>query len=191
MKTAQQGKGFAQVLILVAAAILVGAVLLYPQLTKKSYTSTPTTYNQQTNSTQTPAVAGEIALMLDPADVSATVGKTFTVNVNVDTKTDSLSAAELHLTYDPALVEATAVKNGTFLPVVLTPGKMDAGTASLVVGSNPTTPQKGTGTIATVTFTAKKAGNAMISIDKTTQVAAISKTGNQLGSTTGTTVTIK
>jgi hypothetical protein len=194
MKHIQSGKGLVQVLVLVGVLIVLG-IFLIPQLTKNgslmpsnSNTNTNTNTNNQ-NPAQT-APQGNVSLMLDPASVDTTAGKTFSVAVNIDTKDDTVSATEVHLTFDPNYLEATSVKGGTFLPVLLQQNT-GAGTAMIAVGSNPTDPKKGTGTVATVTFTAKKSGSTMISFDKATAVAAIHKTGTVLSSTTGSSVTIK
>lgn len=188
MKETQLGKGFVQVLLLVAVVILI-LVFLVPKLNQK--TSTTTSTDQPAAVAQTPVPMGVVALMLNPTEVNTTQNGTFSVEVQVDTKTETISAVELHLAFDPNYLQATSVKNGILLPVVLATGKMGAGTASLVVGANPTSPEKGTGTIAIVTFKAIKAGITKISIDSTSKVAAIGKNTNVLGSTTDAAVTIK
>ncbi len=192
MHTSEHGKGFIPILILVIVAAVVAVLFLSKDNLGNNSPSyvPPVPVGNKTSPVPTQP-KGVVNLMLDPADASASVNQSLTVNVNIDTKTETATAVELHLSYDPNYLDAVLVKEGTFLPVVLSPAKIMAGSAVIVVGSNPTSPQKGTGTVAAVTFKAKKAGMTKVMIDKTTQVAVIGKTGDVLGSTSGTSVTIK
>ena len=192
MKSAQKGQGVIVIVIVVAIVLVVG-FLLMNKMSKNGVNPASQNQTQVSAPTQAPE-PGVVELMLDPAMVSTTANKTFTVNVKIDTKTETVSAVDLHVNYDKSMLEATSVKNGTFLPVVLpvsTPAAGAMGDAHFIVGSQPTAPQKGMGTVATITFKALKMGSTDIKVDSTTQVAAIGKKTSVLGSTTGTMVTIK
>ena len=134
--------------------------------------------------------AGSVAISGQPASISTSAGNTFTVNININTNGDSVSAAELHISYDPSFLEGQSITAGSILPVVLLPGTISAGTAAITLGSQPTSPITGSGILATLTFKALKSGSTNISINNTTQTASIGKTGNTAGSLSGVSVSI-
>lgn len=177
------------ILIVLVLAAIGGLVFFMPQLSKNFSGVTP--QPQSEAPVQEMAPKGEVALMLDPATVTAAVNKTFTLDVKVDTKTDTLSTSELYVTYDPEYLEAKSITPGTPLPVELQKGKVESGMASIVIGSQPTAPYKGVGSIAKVTFVAKKAGMTEVKLDDKSAATAISKTGNVVSTRTGTSVDIK
>src|SRR5437868_2011451 len=75
--------------------------------------------------------AGSVAVSGQPATINTTTGSTFTVNINVNTNGDSVSAADLHISYDAAALQGQSITAGTFLPVVLTPGTIGGGAAAI------------------------------------------------------------
>jgi hypothetical protein len=129
---------------------------------------------------------------MSPAAVSVQVTQTFTESLVLNTGSDRVSAAEIDLTFDPTKVQVQSFSAGTVLPVVLVPASFDnaAGTASIVLGSSPTAPASGIGTVATITFVAVSPGNTSVAYASTTQTASIGKSTNSLQSTSGATVTI-
>jgi hypothetical protein len=190
MKSTQQGKGFIPILILVVGAAVLGLLFL----NKDNFTSSAPSNiapSSDTKQVQNAAPQGTVEMMLDPATKATMVNQSFSLMVNVDPKTESVSAVDLKLSYDPAYLEATSIKEGTPLPVVLSAGKVSGNMATIVVGANISKPLNSTGTVATVTFKAKKAGVTKVMVDKMTQVAAIGKKTNMLGKTTDAEVTIK
>src|SRR5258708_1098389 len=58
-----------------------------------------------------------VSLNMAPAPISTTVGSTFSVKLNVNSSTDQLSAAELHLLFDKNKLQAQSLTAGTTLPV--------------------------------------------------------------------------
>lgn len=188
----QNSKGNIILIVLVIAAIG-GLVFFMPQLSKNFSNVIP--QSQSEAPTQAPAPKGEVSLMLDPATITAAAGQTFTVEVKVDTKDDALSAAELYVTFDPAYLEAKSITAGSPLPVELQKGKVEEGKASIVVGSQPSAEDKkgynGMGSLAKITFMAKKAGMTEIKLDTNSQANAVGKTGNVVSSHAGTSVDIK
>jgi hypothetical protein len=156
-------------------------------------TGTPTpTPTGTPGPTPTPLPAKVVNLSISPTPVTTQVGQTFTVSLNMNTGTDSVSAADVHVSYDQTKLQVQSVTAGTFLPVVLAAGAFDntAGSASITVGSQPTTPANGTGTLATVTFKALATGSTAINYLSTTQTASVGKSGNTLNTATGSNVTI-
>jgi hypothetical protein len=99
----------------------------------------------------------------------------------------------IHISFDPTKMHVQSFSfAGTALPVVLAAPAFDntAGTASIVLGCQPTAPASGTVTIATITFQAVSRGTSAVSYASTTQTASIGKTGNTLQRTTGASVTV-
>lgn len=86
-----------------------------------------------------------------PATVSKKVGETFSLDVTIDTGENQVVAAELHVVYDPAKLEAQTITNSSLFPNILTSGTVERGAASITVGAaSATKPITGTGTIAVV-----------------------------------------
>lgn len=52
----------------------------------------------------------------EPATKTVAIDETFSLNVLMDTGANSLSNAEIHLTFDPAKLQATEIKPGSFMP---------------------------------------------------------------------------
>lgn len=126
--------------------------------------------------------APSTTISLLPASVNADIGQTFNLSVAIDTGVNTVTAAEVHVTYDPQIVQAQSVSPGGFLPVVLLPASTDntTGKVSITVGSQPTDPKQGTGTLATITFKALSAGNANITFSAQTKAAGVGEQGDVL-----------
>lgn len=139
--------------------------------------------------------AGVVDLSLVPDTINVAKDQTFLVDVAIDTKTDQPSAMVLAITYDPAVLQATAAEQGFFFTEDLDPvtPKINNGTIQMTLGQKPNQYKTGTGIIATLSFKALQTTvpTTAIQINTTnTQIAAIGKTGNQLGNATGSTVTV-
>lgn len=129
------------------------------------------------------AATSGVSLGLNPSTINNTAsGETFSVGVTIDTGDDTVSAAELHLTYDQTKLEAQSISAGSYLPVVLSTGQVGGGNASIILGSQPTEPKKGSGILATISFKTLTPSISNIDFASSTQVAAIGKTGNVLQS---------
>ena len=131
-------------------------------------------------------------LSLLPASINTEIGQTFNLSVAIDTAANTVTAADIYVTYDPQVVEAQSIDPGSFLPVVLLPAATDntIGKASITLGSSPTEPKQGTGTLATITFKALTAGTANITFSAQTQAAGVGEQGNVLTGTNPATVVI-
>ena len=127
-------------------------------------------------------------LALSPASVSKAVGNTVAVGILLNTNTDTVSAAQLSLSYDPTAIQIMSVTQGTPLPVILVPETHANGGISLTVGVQPATPFKGSGIIGTVNVKILAAKQSTLTFTSATQVAAIGKTTNALVSATGSTI---
>ncbi len=104
-------------------------------------------------------------LKFDKATVSAANGATFQIGVIVEPGTDSLSSADVYVTYDSTLLKATVVTSGTQFPTVTndiaTSGKVYI--AGMV--NDPSASISASGTLATITFQALKDGTGTLAYD--------------------------
>ncbi len=95
-------------------------------------------------------------LSLSPATNTKQTGDTFKLNVDIDPATNQVSTVKVYLTFDPTLLEATAMTNGASAPRVLNSGVVQSGTASITVGAaSNAQPIATRGTVAVVTLKAK------------------------------------
>ena len=131
------------------------------------------------------ATGGNATLTLIPASPTVNQGIEFTEAITVNTHDQTMSAAEVHLSYDPAKLQAVKIEAGTFLPVTLTAGAVGNGAASITLGSQPTEPKKGSGVLASVTFKLLTNATADIAFTNATQIAAVGRTDNAVGTKTG------
>jgi hypothetical protein len=131
-------------------------------------------------------------LSMSPSVVGTRLNTSVDINVNLDTKTETASAVSLVITYDPNLLTANAVTvpSNFFLPVKLLQPVINNGQIILTLGCEPTTPKKGIGTLATINFTTKGSGSALINYTSDSQVAVLSKNSSFLSSYTGATINI-
>lgn len=104
-------------------------------------------------------------LSLVPSTVTKKAGDVFTLEAQMDTGENRVVAVEIHVVYDPAVLEAQTITNGPLFPNVLASGVVERGTASISVGAATTTnPVTGTGTAATIRFKALAQTDAPVSI---------------------------
>lgn len=147
-------------LLLLLAAIPVTTYLVFRQ--------------QELRSRATPATT----LAFDPPSIDKTVGDTFTINVTINTGTNSVTGAELHIQYDTSKLKAVNIRaaDNAFLPITLVDGTVGNGLALITLGSQPTLPKTGTGVLATVTFQAlapTAGAKTLISFTGETRVAGL------------------
>ena len=116
--------------------------------------------------------AGGTRVKVLPANLSANLSSTFSVTLNVEGVTD-LAAYEAKITYNPAIVQVTAVNQGPFLsstgrtvmPVATVidnvAGRVEFGAASLGANAYPS----GGGVLATITLQAKAVGVTALHVE--------------------------
>lgn len=132
-------------------------------------TQTPVSATQPPATSQpAPPASGGATLQFDPAVVSPAAGSTFTVSVKLNGAQDVFSAP-MQISYDPNTLQFVSINNGDLLtkdgqPVALVhredPGSIQA-SASRPPGSGGV---NGDGTLYTLTFQAKNAGQAVIGL---------------------------
>ncbi len=101
-------------------------------------------------------------LKFDKSTVSVNSGESFDIGIVVDAGTDSITSVDAYVLYDSTVLEPGTVTNGTFFPTVLND---ITSTRVYVAGlvDDPATSKTGSGTIATVSFKALKAGTVTLS----------------------------
>lgn len=119
------------------------------------------------------AFAAGTSVVVTAPDTLPAVGESLTVTVSVSGN-PGLSAAQIKLGYDDAVLECTAVKNGAVTSGMLSAtnahGTRDGVGAILAAASTDTV--KKDGELAVFTFTVKAAGDAKLSISQTTMANA-------------------
>lgn len=133
-----------------------------------------------------------VDLKLIPQDITADLGNEFGVDVNVDSKTASVSAVQLKVNFDSQSLEAKNIEIKDFLPVQLAAPQIATGSVSLTQGVNPQNTKFSVGTIARITFRALKiATESAIFFDPAqTFVAILDRNDNSLGILSNASVTI-
>ena len=119
------------------------------------------------------AQAAGTSVVVDAPEALPAVGESFTVTVRL-TGNPGLSAAQVKLGYDDAVLECTQVKSGALTSGMLSasnPHGTRDGTGAILAaaGTNAVTAD---GELASFTFTVKKAGDAKLSISQTTIAGA-------------------
>lgn len=133
-----------------------------------------------------------VDLKLLPQNITADLGSEFGIDVNIDSKTASVSAAQLKINFDSQFLEAKNIEIKDFLPVQLAPPKIATGSVSLIQAVNPQNTKFGVGTIARITFKALKiaTGSAIFFDPAQTFVAILDRNDNSSGVLSNALVTI-
>lgn len=120
-----------------------------------------------------PAFAqGGTVVRVEPAALSAQVND----NVNLSIKVDNianLTAMELHLAFNPAVLEVTQVTNGGFVAADFVAQNVfdnTAGTIDYAVAQMNRAPAQGSGTLLNITFRAKANGSSSLALRGTQAV---------------------
>lgn len=121
---------------------------------------------------------------------TVTLGSLLDLEVVLGAPNNDVTAAEVHMTFDPMYLEVQSVDIQEHLPQVLEATVINGGRISFVVGSNPETPQRGSGTLAKITFRTIGLGNTRVDFDESTQVAAVGFNSNVLYTSTPSNITI-
>lgn len=189
-------------LALISGLVLITFILFVIAL-KSSKTEQPPTSIVPTNEDQamygptaTPMVPAHSVLSLSPNPVNAAPGQAGSVAVNIDTSDNEVTAVQLEIAYDPNIIANVQVVPGELFasPVVLiNKNVVKEGRFTYAYGITPNhTPIQGSGTAATITFTAlNKPGEvSQLTLLPTTLVTARGISNSVLKSSTGTLVQI-
>ena len=101
-------------------------------------------------------------LNFDPTSINVKEGETFDVDVVVNTANAEVYGVDALFQYDPNLVEATVITNGTFLEINHKEIKEDGKVYIVGLVNSPGEAVQGEDVLATVSFKAKKAGTTSL-----------------------------
>jgi general secretion pathway protein D len=126
----------------------------------------------QANPNSPPPQAGSAAFMFDPATVTQAQGATFTMNVLLS-GAQNVYSVPLKISYDPKVLQVVNVSNGGLLSqdgqaVALVHRDDDSSGTLQITATRPpgATGVSGQGTVVTLTFMAKAAGQSNLTISK-------------------------
>lgn len=130
---------------------------------------------------------GSAFLSLATASETIKVGETFTALVDINNGSAKANYAEIHLLYDETHLEALSITKGTFWTSALAQDSKINNTNGMLSYRLTGTEDihLGTGSLALITFRAKKIGNTTISFSSETALVHTSQTNTNL--LTGTT----
>ena len=131
-----------------------------------------------------------VTLSIAPPAAPVQTGSEFTLDVLLDPKGYSPTAADLVITWDPKALEVVSIQPGELMPTELAKGALAEGTATITVASG-TMPVTGGGTIARITFRAMKTGTSQVSLADGTQAAAAGYPGDVVGKLVAASVTVQ
>lgn len=137
------------------------------------------------------APASSIAIL--PSTKTVNSGEEFTLSVELNTATNEIRGAELHITFDANLLSLRDFLPSTTLPTVFVSPRVDntAGTASITLGAQPSNLFSGKDVIATLRFQAKTAGGtANVNFAPQTLATGLSESQDVLVSKNGARVTV-
>lgn len=113
-----------------------------------------------------------VTLSLNPSELTAYVGKEFTVNVLTQSE-KKLVGVDLYLSYDPQVLEVSEIKPGDFFASAQELSKnINYASGEVFYALAGLTPKAGNGVLASFTLKGKLGNReGLITIDKKTQVA--------------------
>jgi LysM repeat protein len=117
------------------------------------------------------ALAGTV-VRVEPSALSANINDTVSLSIKVD-NVANLTALELHLSFNPAVLEVTQVSNGGFVAADFIAQNVynnTTGTIDFAVAQMNRTPAQGNGTLLNITFKAKANGSSTLSLRSTQAV---------------------
>lgn len=128
-------------------------------------------------------------LSLSPATKTQTVGETFSLVITMNPNANAVSAAELHISYDPSAIQIISFTPGTPLPVILVPETHINGEIAVTLAAKPPTPIEKASIVGVLTAKVIAVKQSTISFTNATQVSALGKDTNVLAFKTDTTIT--
>lgn len=130
------------------------------------------------------ALSGAV-LSMSPSSVNKGVGSTFSVGIILNSGPYTVTGTEVHVQYNPSILEITGFTPGKPLPVVLAQPSISSGNASVTLGAQPNVYLKGSDIIGTFTVKALTDKPASITFTSETIVSALEKETSALVSSAG------
>jgi hypothetical protein len=144
-----------------------------------------------------PTSVAHSVLALSPNPITVRPGQSGSVDVTIDTSDNAVTAVQLELAYDPTVISNVKVTSGPLFaqPVVLiNKNNAKAGRYTYAFGIQPNQATiQGTGSVATVTFTALKSAlgqQSQLALLPETLVTARGVANSVLKSNTGTLIIV-
>lgn len=103
-------------------------------------------------------------IYFDPTPVTKNVGDEFILNVMLSTDTNFVTAAEIHVNYNPTYLEGQTFEVGDFFNATLVAPTISSGNATITVGINDTAGRQGTGIAAKLKLKALAATTTPIQV---------------------------
>lgn len=133
------------------------------------------------NSTKSSASVSGPKLSLSPSEKTISkVGETLSFDIELSTQGTKVTATNIVLTYDPAILDEPKFTNGLILPVKLSSPKIANGEIAFALGCKPETPFRGNGVVGKITFKVKSDVSTKIRFTSKTMVAEITQVDNAL-----------
>lgn len=123
-----------------------------------------------------------VDLAFVPETIQIQTGKVYEARVAINPKVERVTAVQLALEYDPAVITIIETKNEGFLPVTLKTSDDFNGNLNLTYGSTIDTQTNEPGVVASIKFKANSGQPSRITMKRNTQVSIASKDGNALTS---------
>lgn len=131
-----------------------------------------------------------VTLFFSPSTIQTVKGQPFTVDFDIDTQSEAVSQADIAVAYDSNYLRVNSIVAGRFFPKVVRGGSYSNGTMTMVLSVGNNDPVSGSGTLASVSFTAAETGKTTLHFTNMSQVAASDQTVNVLSTTLGADINI-
>jgi len=133
-----------------------------------------------------PVTSTTVDLKFTTTTPQVAVGQTFTVDAYMENTGNTVTAAELYVSYPNTVLQLTKFEKATLLPTIIKDAVINTVPASITVGSDTANPPTGSGVIATLTFKALQAQGQPVQILYSTnsRVAAMGHEESVLGTLT-------
>lgn len=183
-------------LFLILALLLLVGVLLVVAFSVNQTKPTPTPQVSLPPQTS-PTPVAQTVLSMTPNPLTVSPQSPSSVNIDIATGSNNVTAVQLELTFDPTVVSNVSISGGTFFAnAIELIKKIDQkeGTITYALGISPNdTAKSGTGTVATITFTATGTVGTQspMTFSEKTLVTASGASSSILKSTTGTVVLLR
>ncbi len=158
---------------------------------------TETTGQKDQYTKQRTDIAAQTILAISPTQLALSGSRVGTADITIDTKSNTVTAVQIELQYDPQILKDVTITAGDFIPqpiVLIHKPDAKAGRITFAVGINPSEqPAIGQGVIAHISFTkvpSAKTGTSPLTLLKTSLVTSSGIDGSVLKDTRDATVTL-
>ncbi|MDH7476323.1 MAG: cohesin domain-containing protein [Microgenomates group bacterium] len=104
-------------------------------------------------------------LEFNPATITTSAGQSFDLNIVINAGSDQITSVDAFIVYDANLLEVVSVTDGTFFPTISKDTSVTGKAYIAGMVNDPATYKTGSGTLASIRFTAKANGVANVTFD--------------------------